>query len=114
MVLADRQLTEFSATLVGVQTLYSDATGAQTIQIMSGGYADEITESYDNLVPVGSVRIAGADAAVLTGSLLTDRVRLVFWKMSGLAAPCDNHVIIATNVPEEVFNSVVGSIAVNA
>jgi hypothetical protein len=110
--LADRALTEFSSTLVGVETTYSNSAGDQTIQIMSGGYADEITESYDNLLSVDSVEVAGVGGDVLEGSLLTSKVRLVFWQVPGVESPCGMHVLIATNVPDAVFEAAVAGIGV--
>jgi hypothetical protein len=113
MTLSDRQLVSFSRTLVGVETLYADESGTQTMQLLSGGYADEVTETYDNLTEVGNPVVAGADGALLKGSLLTASVQLLFWQIPGVEAPCDMHVLIGTNVPDDVFNSVVPHLEVN-
>jgi len=112
IVLANRALTEFSSTLVGVESTYTNGKGDQTIQIMSGGYADEVTERYDNLLPLGTVKVAGLDGDVVQGSLLTSTVRLVFWQLPSIAPPCGLHVLVATNVPDDVYQAAIAGISV--
>ena len=107
LTLTNRELVPFSSDRMGVDALYEDSEESRSLQLVSGGYADEITESYDNLVSAPSVHIDGIEAAVLKGSLLNDSVTLVFWQMQAVQVPCDLHVLIATNVPDAEFASLV-------
>lgn len=107
LTMTDRELVSFSADLVGVETVYADESGTHTIQVMSGGYADEVTETYDNLVEVGNPVVDGSEGALLKGSLLDATVHLLFWQTPGLDAPCDMHVLIGVNVPDDIFDALV-------
>ena len=120
MHVSERQLVPFSSTQLGVNTVISDATGAaerpsrsRTIEVVSGGYVDELTESYDNLRPAGTVSVAGRPVSLLSGSLLTSGVKLVIWREPGVAPPCDVHAILATNVSKQQFKAVVKSVRVD-
>lgn len=120
MHVSERELVPFSATQLGVNTVISDrteeakpASGFRTIEVVSGGYVDELTESYDNLQPVGTVSVMGEPVTLLAGSLLTSTAKLVIWREPGLGPPCDVHAVLATNLSKHQFNSVVKSVRVD-
>jgi hypothetical protein len=115
MHLSERELVPFSSTQLGVKTVIDDATGtaeppSRTIEVVSGGYVDELTESYDNLRPLGMVSVMGQPVNLLAGSLLNSTVMLVIWREPGVAPPCDVHAVLATNLSEQQFKAVVKSV----
>jgi hypothetical protein len=115
MHVSERELVPFSSTKLGVNTVISEATGAaepqsRTIEVVSGGYVDELTESYDNLRPAGTVSVMGKPVSLLAGSLLTSTVKLVIWREPGVAPPCDVHAVLATNVSMQQFKAVAKSV----
>jgi hypothetical protein len=105
--LSDRELIPFSPAVVGVETTYSSGVDRQEIQLLSGGYADEVTETYDNLTPVRNLRVLDADAVILSGSLLTNSVRIVLWRAPASTAPCDLHAAIGLNISDDQFDRIV-------
>jgi hypothetical protein len=120
MHVSDRELVPFSSTQLGVNAVISDATGtaeppsaSRMIEIVSGGYVDELAESYDDLRPVGTISVTGQPVSLLAGSLLTSTVKLVIWRQPGVAPPCDVHAILATNLSKEQFKAVVQSVRVD-
>lgn len=120
MELSERELVPFSRTQLGVNTVFSDATGAaepsshsRRIEVVSGGYVDELTESYDNLRPIETVSVAGQGVTLLAGSLLSSTVNVVIWRQLGVAPPCDVHAVLATNLSKQQFKAVVKSVQVD-
>jgi hypothetical protein len=99
--LVDRTLVGFGPTTLGVEEKYGgDGT---TMQIVSGGYFDEITEPFDTLEHVGTVSIRGAEADVLSGPYQDSMVHIALWREPGIDVPCDAHAIVASGVTEEQF-----------
>ena len=120
MHVSERELVPFSATQLGVNTVISDRTerakppsGFRMIEVVSGGYVDELTESYDDLRQVGTVSVTGQPVSLLAGSLLTSTVKLVIWREPGIAPPCDVHAVLATNLSKQQFKAVVKSVRVD-
>ena len=99
--LVNRNLVGFGPTTLGVEEEY--ASDGATLQIVSGGYFDEITEPYDTVQPVGTVQVRGADAEVLAGPYQDAIVHIALWREPGIEAPCDAHAIVATGVTEQRF-----------
>ena len=117
MHVSERELVPFGPTQLGVNTVISDATGtaeppSRMIEVVSGGYVDELTESYDNLRPAGTVSVMGQPASLLAGSLLNSTVKLVIWREPEVAPPCDVHAVLATNLSMQQFKGVVKSVRV--
>jgi hypothetical protein len=117
MEVSERELVPFSSTQLGMNTVISDTADAagpsarsRTIEVVSGGYVDELTESYDDLRPVGTISVAGQPVTLLTGSLLSATVKVVIWRQPGVAPPCDVHAVLATNLSNQQFKAVVASI----
>jgi len=110
MVLTDRTLVPYSSMLLGVEATFSDETGARTIQVLSGGYMDELTESYDDLRVTAQATVDGRAATVLSGSLLTLDVQLASWRNVDATPPCDMYAAIATNVTPTDFAQALASI----
>jgi hypothetical protein len=120
MELSDRELVPFSSTRLGVNTVFSDTIEAaqppsrsRMIEVVSGGYVDELTESYDDLRPERTVSVAGQPVSLLAGSLLTSTVTVVIWRQPGIAPPCDVHAILATNLSKRQFMAVLRSVRVD-
>lgn len=120
MQMSERELVPFSSTQLGVNTVINEATGAakppshsRVIEVVSGGYVDELTESYDNLRQVGTISVTGQPVSLLAGSLLTSTVKLVIWREPGVAPPCDVHAVLATNLSKQQFKAVVKSVRVD-
>jgi hypothetical protein len=120
MQMSERELVPFSSTQLGVNTVINEATGAakppshsRVIEVVSGGYVDELTESYDDLRQVGTVSVTGQPVTLLAGSLLTSTVKLVIWREPGVAPPCDVHAVLATNLSKQQFKAVVKSVRVD-
>lgn len=111
LVLADRELVPFSRTLLGVHTTY-EAAGGGRLEVLSGGYVDDLTEDYDDLRVVATRPVDGQSTAVLQGSLLATTARLVVWRRPGTAAPCDVHAVVATDLSDADFTAAVDSVAV--
>jgi hypothetical protein len=99
--LVDRNLVGFGPTTLGIDEQY--AGDGTTMQVVSGGYFDEITEPYDTLQVVGNLPVRGADAEVLAGPYQGTTVHIALWREPGVAVPCDAHAIVATGVTEEQF-----------
>lgn len=106
MVLSRRDLVPFSADLLGVEATYRDPTGDRVVRLLSGGYLDDLTESYDDLHVTGEHVVAGTSTPVLAGSLLSQSVRLVAWRDGVSQPPCDLHAVVASNLSSIDFATV--------
>lgn len=120
MELSERELVPFSSTQLGVNSVFSDITGAaepsarsRRIEVVSGGYVDELTESYDDLRPTETVSVTGQPVTLLAGSFLSSTVNVVIWRQRGVAPPCDVHAVLATNLSKQQFKAVVKSVRVD-
>jgi hypothetical protein len=120
MGVSERKLVPFSSTQLGVNTVISDATEAarassrsRMIEVVSGGYVDELTESYDNLRLAGTVSVTGQPVDLLTGSFLTSTVKVAIWRQPGVAPPCDVHAVLATNLSKQQFEAVLTSVRID-
>lgn len=120
MEVSERELVPFSSTQLGMNTVVSDTADAaepsarsRTIEVVSGGYVDELTESYDDLRPVGTVSVTGQPMTLLAGSLLSSTVKVVIWRQPGVVPPCDVHAVLATNLSKQQFNAVVESVRID-
>jgi hypothetical protein len=120
MEVSERELVPFSSTQLGMNTVISETDDAaepsprsRTIEVVSGGYVDELTESYDNLRPVGTISVTGQPVSLLAGSLLNSTVQLVIWRQPGVAPPCDVHAVLTTNLSKQRFKEVVESVRVD-
>jgi hypothetical protein len=120
MEVSERELVPFSSTQLGVNTVFSDTTGAaepssrsRRIEVVSGGYVDELTESYDDLRPAGTISVAGQPVSLLAGSLLTSTAGVVIWRQPGIAPPCDVHAVLAMNLSKQQFRAVVKRVRVD-
>jgi hypothetical protein len=117
MGVSERKLVPFSSTQLGVNTVISDATEAarassrsRMIEVVSGGYVDELTESYDNLRLAGTVSVTGQPVDLLAGSFLTSTVKVAIWRQPGVAPPCDVHAVLATNLSKQQFKAILTSV----
>ena len=106
--LVNRNLVGYGPTTLGVEEEY--ASDGATLQIVSGGYFDEITEPYDTVQPVGTVHVRGADAEVLAGPYQDAIVHIALWREPGIEVPCDAHAIVATGVTEQRFLSMLATL----
>jgi hypothetical protein len=120
MDVSERELVPFSSSQLGMNTVISDTADdgepsarSRTIEVVSGGYVDELTESYDDLRPVGTISVAGQPVTLLAGSLLSATVKVVIWRQPRVAPPCDVHAVLATNLSKQQFKAVVASIRVD-
>lgn len=88
-----RELVPFTPTLLGVQSTWEgDGFSVETV---AGGYVDDVTEPYDNLVPTGTLALRGdPEASILHGSLQSRPVLLVLWRDGSQPAPCDVHAFL--------------------
>jgi hypothetical protein len=109
MEITDRELVAFGPARFGVETEAgetaegADARAARSILMVSGGYEDDVAESYDNLEVVGTRRVAGHRATLLRGSLLETPVHLAVWRDAASAPPCDVHAVVAVNLTRPAF-----------
>jgi hypothetical protein len=88
-----RELVPWSPTLVGVDTTWRG--DGFTVETVSGGYMDELTEPYDDLQQTGTRTLQGdPEAAVLRGSFQASPVLLVLWRDSSQKVPCDVHAFL--------------------
>jgi hypothetical protein len=118
---SERELVPFSSTQLGMNTVFTDSADvaepsssrSRTIEVVSGGYVDELTESYDNLQPVETILVTGERVSLLAGSLLNSTVNVVIWRQPGVAPPCDVHAVLATNLSTQQFKAVVESVRVD-
>lgn len=119
MEVFERELVPFSSTQLGVNTVFSNTGAAEPssrsrrIEVVSGGYIDELTESYDDLRPIETVSVTGQPVTLLAGSLLSSTVNVVIWRQPGVAPPCDVHAVLATNLSKQQFKAVVKSVRVD-
>lgn len=115
MHLSDRELVPVSSTQLGTSSLITEvrqSSNRRRVEVISGGYVDDLTEDYDDLRVVGKTRVAGQSGTVLAGSLLTTSVELVVWHEPGVVAPCDVHAIIASNMKGSDFRSLLASVRI--
>jgi hypothetical protein len=88
-----RELIPWSPILLGVDTTWRG--DGYTVETVSGGYVDELTEPYDDLRPTGTRSLQGdPEAQILHGSFQTSPVLLVLWRVSSQAVPCDVHAFL--------------------
>jgi hypothetical protein len=114
MHLSDRELVAVSSTELGTRSLITEAgkSGNRQLEVISGGYVDDLTEDYDDLRVVRQTTIAGESGTVLAGSLLSTSVELVVWREQGVAAPCDVHAVVASNMGSSDFRSLLTPVRV--
>ena len=117
MHVSDRELVPFSATQLGVQTVISEASPRSTarprqIEVISGGYLDDLTEDYDDLQIVGKRQVGKQRATVLTGRFLRNLVKVALWREDGATTPCDVHVVVGINIPANDFDAVLASVRI--
>jgi hypothetical protein len=117
MHVSDRELVPFSATQLGVQTVISEvsprsAARSRRIEVISGGYLDDLTEDYDDLQIVGKRQIGKQRATLMTGKLLRNFVKFAVWQEDGAATPCDVHAVVGTNIPTKDFDAVLASVRI--
>jgi hypothetical protein len=112
MEMSHQELVPFSSTQFGVKTTFTDPTGTRMIELISGGYVDEVTESYDNLLVEGTREVAGAAATILVGTLLSVTVRVVLWQSPNTAEPCDLHALLASDLPRDQFDDVLTGVTI--
>ena len=88
-----RELVPWSPTLLGVDTTWRG--DGFTVETVSGGYMDELTEPYDDLQQTGTRSLQGdPEAAILHGSFQGSPVLMVLWRDSSQAVPCDVHAFL--------------------
>ena len=115
MRISDRELVPFSATQLGVHTEISEASPRSTvpsrrIEVVSGGYLDELTEEFDDLQIVGKRPVGKQRATVMAGRFLRSRVKVAVWREDGVSAPCDVHAVVGTDISAKDFDSVLASV----
>jgi hypothetical protein len=100
LVLVDRALVPYSRTILGVETTYEDGRG-RTLTMVSGGYLDDITETYDDLQPAGTIRLVGETADLLRGTFLGTRIAVAY--RLGADPPCSTLAVVGIGFSTEVF-----------
>jgi hypothetical protein len=120
MEVSERELVPFSSTQLGMNTVISDTADAaepsvrsRTIEVVSGGFVNELTESYDDLRPIETISVAGQPVTLLAGSLLSSTVNVVIWRQPGVVPPCDVHAVLATNLSKQQFKAAVESVRID-
>lgn len=97
VVPTSRELVGFSPTLLGVHTSW--AGHGFTAETVAGGYADDLTEPYDDLRVTGHRTLeGGVQAEVSRGEFLDDPVLIVIWRDANQDAPCDLHALLVRAV----------------
>jgi hypothetical protein len=111
MHIIDRALQPFSPSVLGVRSVYRDGDGCLLqVEVISGGYADDITEPYDDLDPLGVRQIRGTEAAVLEGTFVTKPVRVAMWSETGETPPCNIHAIVTTGLTSQQFTTLLNGV----
>lgn len=110
IVARDRILVPYSDKVLGVDQKWADAPGHRFVEVLSGGYIDDITEPYDGLHPTASATLHGARITVLTTNFLNRRVYLGYWVYPGVAVPCDIHALVTEGLPRHDFDAMLGSL----
>jgi hypothetical protein len=88
-----RDLVPFSPTLLGVDATWRG--DGFTVETVSGGYVDELTEPYDDLRQTDTRSLHGdPEAQILHGSFQASPVLMVLWRDSSQAVPCDVHAFL--------------------
>lgn len=103
LVLVDRVLVPYSRTVLGVETTYEDGRG-RTLTIVSGGYLDDVTETYDDLQPAGTIRLVGETADLLRGTFLGTRIAVAY--RIGADPPCSTLAVVGIGFSAEEFTEV--------
>jgi len=98
--IVDRVLVPYSREILGVEATYEDNLGRR-LTAVSGGYLDDITETYDNLQPAGTTELADATADVLEGSFLGTPITVVY--LIGSDPPCSTLAVVAIGFSPEEF-----------
>lgn len=80
------------------------------ITLISGGYFDDITEPFDDLVVDDHFDIRGTTADVLRGQYLNDAITVVLWRESSTPVPCDAHAAIVAGGHVGTTNSALDAI----
>lgn len=106
----DRTLVPFSSTILGVDATWADDRAARSIEVLDGGYVDDITEPYDNLRPVAGTTVGGTAVTVLTTVFLRRPVYLGYWRQPGVARPCDVHAVVTIGLPRAAAYAVFASL----
>lgn len=98
--LVDRVLVPYSRQILGVEATYEDDLGRR-LNVVSGGYLDDITETYDDLQPAGTTELADATADVLEGSFLGTPITVAY--LIGADPPCSTLAVVAIGFSPEEF-----------
>jgi hypothetical protein len=105
--IVDRRLVPYSAEVQGVEETFARAE--QQLELVSGGYFDELTERYDDLVERGTATVRGATATLLSGHDLNGTVEIALWRETG-QPPCDAHAVVGLKVNRAEFDTVIGTL----
>jgi hypothetical protein len=106
----DRTLVPFSPSVLGVDAIWANSASTRSIEMLDGGYVDDITEPYDGLHPAAAVMVQGKSVTVLTTVFLKRQVFLGYWRQQEVAAPCNVHAIVTLGLSGGEFNAVVRSL----
>jgi hypothetical protein len=97
----DRELVPYSPTVMGVEATFKDE--ARMIQLISGGYLDDVLEAYDDLHPLPTVDMNGAQATAMTGESLSGTVHVAVWKQPAAFEPCGLRVVLTHGFDDPAF-----------
>ncbi len=112
--LQDRTLHPFSASVNGVRTIYANVDQSLRVEVISGGFVDDISEEYDDLERTRNVPMRGVSATVYAGSSGDAPVTAAVWRENGVTAPCDVHAIVAVGLVTGAGHYLVGGGAMTA
>lgn len=98
--LVDRVLVPYSRTILGVEATYEDDQG-RTLTVVSGGYLDDITETYDELEPAGRIKLGDSNADLLEGLHLGVPIAVAY--RLGSSPPCSTLAAVAIGFSTEEF-----------
>lgn len=90
----DRNLVPYSHSVLGVDARWADAQARRSVQVLDGGYVDDITEPYDALAPAPSTTVHGSLTTVLTTIFLRRQIVLGYWREAKVQRPCDVHAVV--------------------
>lgn len=106
----DRNLVPYSEIVLGIDATWADQSAARSIEILDGGYVDDITEPYDSLLPASGTRVQGNPVTVLSAVFLKRTVYLGYWRQPGVARPCDVHAVVTLGLTRSQAYRVIGSL----
>ncbi len=90
----------YSKTVRAVEVTWAGENDERRVEVISGGYLDEVVEAFDDLREVEGHQVGMRAMTVLAGRFLGRSVQVASWLEPAEVAPCETHGVVAVGLSE--------------